>query len=215
MIGIEGLTIRQGGFELTGVTFSVSTGGYAVLMGRTGVGKTTVLECIAGLRRPAAGRILLAGLDVSALSPAARNVGYVPQDSVMFNTMTVRENIGFALEIRRTPREETERRVQELAASLGIAAILDRPAHSLSGGEAQRVALGRALAFRPRILLLDEPLNAVDEATRERLVQLLRDIRAEGKLTVLHVTHNRTEAEMLADRILRFEDGRVIPDEKS
>ena len=215
MIGIEGLTIRQGGFELTGVTFSVSTGGYAVLMGRTGVGKTTVLECIAGLRRPAAGRILLADLDVSALSPAARNVGYVPQDSVMFNTMTVRENIGFALEIRRTPREETERRVQELAASLGIAAILDRPAHSLSGGEAQRVALGRALAFRPRVLLLDEPLNAVDEATRERLVQLLRDIRAEGKLTVLHVTHNRAEAEMLADRILRFEDGRVIPDEKS
>ena len=209
MIAVEGLSVRQAAFALNGVTFAVPSGSYAVLMGRTGIGKTTVLEAIAGLRRPAAGRVVVAGRDVTALPPAARGVGYVPQDAVLFTTMTVRENIAFALDVRKTPRAEVEGRVRELAESLGVAGILDRRATGLSGGEAQRVALGRALAFRPPVLLLDEPLNAVDEATRDRLVELLRGIRAEGKLTVLHVTHNRAEADLLGDYFLQFEDGRV------
>jgi ABC-type sugar transport system ATPase subunit len=209
VIAVEGLSIRQGGFALGGVNLAVPAGSYAVLMGRTGSGKTTILETIAGLRHPASGRILIAGRDVTALPPAARNIGYVPQDAVLFKTMTVRENIGFALAVRNTPAKEVEHRVHELADHLGVTAILDRPAIGLSGGESQRVALGRAVAFRPSVLLLDEPLNAVDDDTRDRLVELLRSVRRDGNLTVLHVTHSRDEAALLGDRILRLDGGRI------
>ncbi|MBA4065740.1 MAG: ABC transporter ATP-binding protein [Isosphaera sp.] len=211
MIAVEGLSIRQGGFALDGVSFAVPAGAYAVLMGRTGGGKTTVLEAVAGLRRPTAGRVVLAGLDVTGFPPAARNVGYVPQDAVLFKTMTVRENIAFALVVRGAPRAEVDARVSELADRLGVVGLLSRRAVGLSGGEAQRVALGRALAFRPPVLLLDEPLNALDEDTRDRLVELLRGLRRDGGLTVLHVTHNRAEADLLGDCRLRFEGGRITP----
>lgn len=209
MIGVEGLSIRQGEFTLDGVTFAVPAGAYAVLMGRTGIGKTTILEAIAGLRSAVAGRITLAGRDVTGLPPAARNVGYVPQDGVVFKTMTVRENLAFALTVRDAPAKEVEAHVGELAERLGLTHLLPRPAVGLSGGEAQRVALGRALAFRPPVLLLDEPLNAVDEDTRDRLLELLRSLR--GGITVLHVTHSRDEAESLADLVLRLENGHVTP----
>jgi molybdate/tungstate transport system ATP-binding protein len=210
VIAVEALSIRQGTFALDGVTFAVPTGTYAVLMGRTGSGKTTILEAIVGLRRAQSGRVLLDGRNVTALPPAARDIGYVPQDAVLFKTMTVRENLAFALTVRKAPAKEIDARVNELATQLGLSALLDRRAVGLSGGEAQRVALGRALAFRPAVLLLDEPLNAVDEDTHDRLVQLLGALRNEHTMTVLHVTHNRAEAELLGDVILRFEDGRVL-----
>jgi ABC-type sugar transport system ATPase subunit len=207
VIAVEGLSIRQGAFALDGVTFTVPTGTCGVLMGATGSGKTTVLETIVGLRRPASGRVRLGGIDVTGLPPAARAVGYVPQDAVLFKTMTVWENIAFALHVRKTPAKEIDARVDDLARMLGVTALLRRRAIGLSGGEAQRVALGRALAFRPRVMLLDEPLNAVDEATRDRLVVLLKGLR--GEVTVLHVTHSRSEAELLGDRVLQIEGGRV------
>lgn len=210
MIAVEALSIRQGAFALDGVTFAVPTGTYAVLMGRTGSGKTTLLEAIVGLRRVRSGRVLLGGRDVTALPPAARAIGYVPQDAVLFKTMTVRENLAFALTVRKAPAKEIGARVSELAQQFGLSALLDRRAVGLSGGESQRVALGRALAFRPAILLLDEPLNAVDEDTHGQLVKLLGALRAEHAMTVLHVTHNRAEAELLGDVTLRFEDGRVM-----
>jgi ABC-type sugar transport system ATPase subunit len=209
VIAVEGLSIRQGTFAISDITFSVPTGVYAVLMGQTGSGKTSLLEAIAGLRHPVAGRVLLAGIDVTNLPPAMRNIGYVPQDAVLFKTMTVWGNIAFALTVRKTPLPEVEARVQELAGMLGLTSILSRRAVGLSGGEAQRVALGRALAFRPPVLLLDEPLNAVDENTRDRLVELLRTVRTDHTMTVLHVTHSRAEAELLGERMLRFENGRV------
>jgi molybdate/tungstate transport system ATP-binding protein len=209
MIAVEGLSIRQGVFALDGVTFTVPSGACAVLMGRTGSGKTTLLETIAGLRRPSAGRVLLDGRDVTALPPAARDIGYVPQDGALFKTMTVWENIAFALTIRKKPAKEIDARVKELAEQLGVSALLPRCAVGLSGGESQRVAIGRALAFWPRVLLLDEPLNAVDEVTRDRLVTLLKNMR--GETTVLHVTHSRADAEQLGDLLLQFENGRVIP----
>jgi ABC-type sugar transport system ATPase subunit len=209
VIAVEGLCVRQGAFALDGVTFAVPAGAYAVLMGRTGGGKTTLLEAVAGLRRVHAGRILLGGRDATALPPAARNVGYVPQDAVLFKTMTVYDNLAFGLHVRHTPEAEVRVRVGALAEQLGVADLLTRRAAGLSGGEAQRVALGRALAFRPAVLLLDEPLSAIDEDTREHVAALLAAVRAEHATTVLHVTHNRAEADALADVRLRLDGGRV------
>jgi molybdate/tungstate transport system ATP-binding protein len=209
VIAVRGLTVRQGTFTLAGISFEIPAGQYGVLMGRTGCGKTTLLEAICGLKPVAAGSVHLHGRDVTRLKPAARGVGYVPQDRALFPTMTVRENLAFALEVRRWRRDAVASRVGELADLLGIAALLERRPHGLSGGEAQRVALGRALALRPAVLLLDEPLSALDEETREGLVELLRAVRAQTGVTVLHITHSRGEAERLADRLLVLRDGAV------
>jgi ABC-type sugar transport system ATPase subunit len=210
VIAVEGLCVRQGAFALDGVTFAVPAGAYAVLMGRTGSGKTTLLEAVAGLRRVHAGRVVLGGRDVTALPPAARDVGYVPQDAVLFKTMTVYDNLAFALHARHVAEAEVRTRVGGLAERLGVAGLLTRRAAGLSGGEAQRVALGRALAFRPAVLLLDEPLSAIDDDTREHVAALLAEVRAAGTTTVLHVTHNRAEADALAGVRLRLEAGRVV-----
>lgn len=210
MIDVFSLAVRQGQFALRDITFSVPAGAYAVLTGPTGCGKTTLLECLAGLRRANGGTVTLAGRDVTPLPPAARNVGYVPQDAALFAHLTVRENIAFALSVRKLPRAEIDTRVEELAVRLGVRNLLDRKAVGLSGGEAQRVALGRAVAFRPPVLLLDEPLNAVDEETRDRLIELLHGLWSEGGLTVLHVTHSRSEADRLGERRYRFDGGRVM-----
>src|SRR5262245_4668690 len=161
LIEISDLAVRQGKFALAGVSLAVPAGQYAVLMGRSGCGKTTILEAVAGLRPPAAGSIALAGRDVTRLRPAARHVGYVPQDGALFPTMTVRENLGFALDVRGDPPAAVEKRVDELAGWLGIVQLLDRKPYFLSGGEKQRVALGRALASHPPVLLLDEPLGSL------------------------------------------------------
>jgi molybdate/tungstate transport system ATP-binding protein len=209
VLAAENLGLRQGRFVLAGVSFTVPTGRYGVLMGRTGSGKTSLLEAVAGLRPVTAGRVLLDGRDVTRLPPAARGVGYVPQDAALFQTLTVRDHLAFALAVRRAPAGQVERRVAELAGWLGLGHLLDRRPAGLSGGEAQRVALGRALSFRPRFLLLDEPLSALDEETREQLVALLDGLRRTGDVTVLHVTHSRSEAERLGDVILTLEDGAV------
>ncbi len=211
MIALSGVSIHQGAFSLSGVSFEAPAGQYAVLMGKTGTGKTTLLEAICGLRRVAAGSIHVMGRDVTRLRPAARGVGYVPQDGGMFSRLTVREHLGFALTIRRWNRDAIERRVDELAALLGLRHLLDRRPHGLSGGEVQRVALGRALAMRPGVLLLDEPLSALDEDTRAEMYDLLRSVRSESRVTVLHVTHNRSEAHRLADLVLELRDGQVQP----
>jgi molybdate/tungstate transport system ATP-binding protein len=209
MIAVEGLTVRQGAFALEGVSFAVPGGSYAVLSGTTGCGKTTLLEALVGLRRPSAGRVLLRGADATELPPAPRGIGYVPQDAALFRTMTVRENLGFALTLRGVARAAIAERIDGLAERLDLRRILERRAVGLSGGEAQRVALGRTLAFRPDILLLDEPLNAVDEATRDRLLDVLGEIRESRTVTVIHVTHSRTEADRLADVHLELEGGRI------
>jgi molybdate/tungstate transport system ATP-binding protein len=209
MIAVEGLSIRQGEFALRDVSFTIPAGSYAVLTGPTGCGKTTLLECLVGLRTPSARRITLDGRDAATLPPATRNVGYVPQDAVVFTHLTVWENLAFALTVRRTPRAEVAERVAKLADRLGLTHLLRRRATGLSGGEAQRVALGRALAFRPPVLLLDEPLNAVDEVTRERVTRVLTDLR--GTHTVLHVTHAAVETERLANQTLHFDGGVVRP----
>lgn len=209
MIELDALTIRSGAFLLRNVSLSIPEGTYAVLMGGTGQGKTTMLEAICGLRPVTSGRVMLDGADVTRWKTADRNVGYVPQDLALFPTMTVREHLEFALRVRRCSKAVIRSRVAELAHELGIEPLLGRRVRGLSGGEAQRVALGRALSFRPRILLLDEPLNALDEATRDRLCELLQTIQKPGGLTTLHVTHSRTEARFLAEKLFFVEAGQL------
>jgi ABC-type sugar transport system ATPase subunit len=141
--------------------------------------------------------------------PADRGIGFVPQDGALFSTMSVRDHLGFALRIRKRPRREIRERAEELAEMLGISPLLDRGPQGLSGGERQRVSLGRALAFRPDILCLDEPLSALDEETRDSLCELLRRVARQTGVTTVHITHSRTEALALADRLLVLEHGTV------
>lgn len=201
VIELDRISVRQGAFTLAGVSFAVPAGGYAALVGKTGCGKTTLLEVIAGLRRPIAGRVLLRGQDVTCLPPAARNVGYMPQDAVVFPAMTVRENLAFTLTVRKVPPADIALRVAELADQLDLTPLLDRLAVGLSGGEAQRVAVGRALAFRPDVLLLDEPLAAVDDQTKRQVTAALMSWK--GAATVLHISHDRAEVNELADQVIR------------
>jgi molybdate/tungstate transport system ATP-binding protein len=208
MIAVRDLCLSAGAFHLEDVSFAVPTGAYAVLMGKTGSGKTTLLEALCGLKPVRSGSILL-DRDVTRLPPAQRGVGYVPQDLALFPTLTVREHLAFALVVRRWDTRAIADRVEELAGLLGISHLLGRRPHGLSGGESQRVALGRALSFRPRTLLLDEPLSALDEDTRGEMVALLRSVQQFTGVTTLHITHSLTEARQLADVLLLLEGGRV------
>ena len=210
MIELRDVHIRAGEFELENVSFTVESGQYAVLMGRTGRGKTTILESICGLRRIQGGHILVHGTDVTDWPPADRAIGYVPQDLALFPTLSVSEHLQFALRLRRWSHSEMLQRVTDLAGVLGIGHLLNRSITGLSGGESQRVALGRALSFRPSVLLLDEPLSALDEETREEMQTLLRTVKATTGVTTLHITHNVEEAAALADRCFQIEKGCIV-----
>ena len=209
MIQVQNLAVRAGSFALDAVSFEVAQGDYAILMGRTGSGKTTILESLCGLRTIAGGRISLMGRDVTHLKPAERGVGFVPQDGALFPTMRVRQQLGFALTVRKWRQRDIAQRVDELANLLGLGHLLDRWPQKLSGGEKQRVALGRALAPRPGILCLDEPLSALDEATRESMYELLQSVRKHTGVTTLHITHSRREADRLGDVVYRIENGAI------
>ncbi len=209
MITLENVTVQAGGFRLADVSLHLDRGQYGVLMGRTGSGKTTLLEAVCGLRAVTAGRIRLHGRDVTRHPPAERGIGFVPQEGALFVHLTVRQQLGFALELRRWDPARIDARVGELAGWLGIRPLLDRLPAGLSGGERQRVALGRALSFHPEILCLDEPLSALDDRTREEICAVLGDIHRRTGVTVLHITHNLAEAGRLADRILHLHDGRI------
>lgn len=205
MIVVENLSLRVGTFALDGISLEIPSGAYGVLMGRTGAGKSTLLEAICGLRTVAGGRILLDGVDVTHAKPALRGVGYVPQDGALFPTLNVGDQLAFSLTLRKWTTQRIEARVLELADLLGIRGLLQRFPEGLSGGERQRVALGRALAYRPAILCLDEPLSALDEETREGARNLLKEVQRIEGVTMLHVTHSRQEAELLADVLLEFD----------
>lgn len=209
MIAVDNLSLRVGTFGLQGISFVVPSGSYGVLMGRTGAGKTTLLEAICGLKPVLSGSIHLLDRDVTRLRPAERGIGYVPQDRALFPTMTVREHLAFALVIRKWSLSQIDPRVTELADLLGIRTLLDRKPQGLSGGESQRVALGRALAYNPHILLLDEPLSALDDETKDEMIALLRSIQKQTGVTTLHVTHHLSEAGKLADQLFRLKDGRI------
>lgn len=211
MIEIKDLSLRAGEFRLDHLSFTIQSGQYAVLMGKTGRGKTTILEAICGLRRVEAGQILIHGQEVTDWLPADREVGYVPQDLALFPTFTVRGHLEFALRLRKWSQTRIDRRTDELAQQLGIQHLLDRKIVGLSGGESQRVALGRALSFYPSVLLLDEPLSALDADTRNEMQELLKSLTELHEVTTLHITHNQEEARALADCSYSLVSGEVKP----
>ena len=209
MIKLEDINVSQGKFHLKELNLEIPKGTYAAMMGRSGCGKTTVMEIICGLRRIVSGRIFLGDREVTHMKPAERGVGYVPQDRALFTTMKVRFQLAFSLLLRHQPAGVIAQRVDELANWLEIEHLLDRMPEGLSGGEAQRVALGRALASRPHVLCLDEPLSALDEALHEEMCSLLKQIHQQTKITILHVTHSKSEAKKLANQFWHFETGRI------
>jgi molybdate/tungstate transport system ATP-binding protein len=167
------------------------------------------MECLAGIHRVRKGEIWIDGTNVTRLAPEERNIGYVPQDYVLFPFLNVRENILFGLKRDRQARPEARRRLLMLSELLGISHLLDRDTLTLSGGEKQRIALARALATSPRILLMDEPLNALDVQTSNYLRLELRRIHRELGVTTVHITHNHAEAEELADHMAVMSEGRI------
>ena len=210
MIELKQVALRSGTFSLYDVSFRIEAGQYVVLMGKTGMGKTTILEAICGLRKITKGSIYIQGSEVTRWSPSDRKIGYVPQDLALFPTLNVREHLEFGPRLRHASKAEIKQRTKELSEVLGLGHLLDRRIQGLSGGEAQRVALGRALAARPALLLLDEPLSALDHATRNEMHAWLIKVKQATGVTTLHVTHNIEEAEALADRRLVLESGRIV-----
>ena len=204
MIAIEKLSLKQGDFSLSDLNFELPEGAYGVLVGKSGCGKTTLLEAVCGLRPITIGRILLGGQDVTSFKPGERGVGYVPQDGALFPHLSVASQLAFSLVLRKTQPSLIAKRVEELSERLGISHLLDRMPDGLSGGERQRVALGRALSIRPKYLCLDEPLSALDEETHDEIYELLlQSVKGTG-VTVLHITHNKREVDHLADLVFRM-----------
>jgi len=210
MIRINELAIGQGDFRLEDVNLTLPDQCYAILMGPTGCGKTTLIEAICGLRPICNGSIYLGNDNVTNHASFDRNVGYVPQDSVLFPTMRIDHQIEFALVVRKMAKNDRRQRVAELAELLGIGNILKRFPQGLSGGERQRVALARALAFRPQLLCLDEPLSALDASTKSQISSLLKRVHTQEKVTVLHITHNPTEAVELGTIVFRMVDQKIV-----
>ncbi|MEA2075470.1 MAG: tungstate ABC transporter ATP-binding protein WtpC [Euryarchaeota archaeon] len=210
MIRIENISKDLGEFFLRDITLDINEGEYFVILGPTGAGKTILLETIAGIYRPDSGRILLRDSDVTDIPPRERNIGMVYQDYILFPFLTVKENIGFGLRSRKIGKGEIKRKVDELANLLGISHLSHRYPVTLSGGEQQKVAIARAIAIEPPILLLDEPLSALDSRTRDYLREELKRVKEEFGITMVHVTHDQTEALVLADRIAVMMQGRIM-----
>ncbi|MGB9608480.1 MAG: ATP-binding cassette domain-containing protein [bacterium] len=210
MLEVRNLSITLGEFKLVDVSLQVEEGEYFIVLGPTGAGKTVLVECIAGIHRPRKGEIYLGGERIDLLKPEERGIGYVPQDYALFPHMTVKDNIAFGLRIRKAPPSYIEQKVEELVNLLRIKHLLHRYPTTLSGGEKQRVALARALAINPRLMLMDEPLSALDEQTREELCRELKRIHRETGMMILHISHNLEETFSLADRVCILNEGRVM-----
>ena len=194
---------------LEDLSLSVAKGEFVSLLGPSGCGKTTLLRCIAGLLRPDAGRITVAGQDITALPAHRRNVGVVFQNYALFPHLTVAENIGFGLRAQGVGRAEAAPRVAEALALVRMAEHADKPVTALSGGQQQRVAVARALVVRPSLLLLDEPFSALDRKLRETMQVELKHLLREVGITAIFVTHDQEEALVVSDRIAVMNSGRI------
>ncbi len=210
VLEIQSLSKRYGEtLALDRVELKVAKGELVTLLGPSGSGKTTLLKVIAGFESASSGEVLLRGRDISRLSPARRGVGMVFQHYALFPHMTVEQNIGYGLKLRRTARAERELKVGEMIELLHLSGLHARYPRQLSGGQQQRVALGRALAYNPELILMDEPLGALDRALRIEMEHEIRSLHRELGATIVYVTHDQQEALALSDRIAIMRDGRV------
>jgi putative spermidine/putrescine transport system ATP-binding protein len=209
-VSLRGVTKRFGDVTaVAGVDLDIAEGEFFSMLGPSGSGKTTMLRMIAGFELPSDGTVLLKGRDVTRLPPFDRDVNTVFQDYALFPHMSVAENIAYGLRVRRVPRAERTRRVGDALASVRLDDFGSRRPNQLSGGQRQRVALARALVNRPAVLLLDEPLGALDLKLREEMQVELKAIQQDVGITFIFVTHDQQEALTMSDRIAVFADGRI------
>jgi ABC-type Fe3+/spermidine/putrescine transport system ATPase subunit len=214
MLVLNKISKKLGVFHLTDINLEISEGTYYVLLGRSGSGKSQLLELIAGLNKPDAGKIWLDGEDITDKKLQKRGIGLVFQDYAIFPNMTVFGNIAYALNSNNTDKRIVKEKVVKVAGELNISHLLGRSTHHLSGGELQRVALARTLITSPRLLLLDEPMASIDASLKDDIKRLLRNLNSQG-LTIIHVTHDYREAISLASRVGVIHNGRIIQEGKT
>ena len=211
ILRIEGVAKSFGPVKaVDNVSLDIRENEFFALLGPSGCGKTTLLRMLAGFESPGAGRILLEGRDISPLPPEKRPLNLMFQSYALFPHMTVRQNLSYGLEMERLGKGDIRRRVDETMAMTDLTSFVDRKPDQLSGGQKQRVALARALVKRPKVLLLDEPLGALDKKLRERMQLELKRMQHEAGITFIIVTHDQEEALVMADRMAILKDGRLL-----
>jgi molybdopterin-binding protein len=207
VIAVKNLKINLGDFLLRDINLDVKPGEYFIVLGPTGAGKTVLLEAIAGLYPVIEGQVWIGDKQVTGLSPEKREIGIVYQDQALFPHLSVEKNIAFGLRMRKCPKNEAKARTAAIGEVMGISHLLKRSPATLSGGEKQKVALARALVTEPKVLLLDEPLSALDPETREKMQGELREMHRSVGVTIIHVTHDFEEAIALGNRVAVLNDG--------
>lgn len=205
-----GLTFPNGYVGLKSTSIEIEAGSFCTLLGPSGSGKTTLLRTIAGLASPTSGRIRIGERDVTDLPIQARNIGFVFQNYALFPHMSVAENIAYPLKLHKWPAEERQARVREILDMIELPHVAERAVGELSGGQQQRVAIGRALSYKPQLLLLDEPMGALDRRLRQQLGAQLREIQQRTGITAVYVTHDQEEAFILSDKIAIMESGSIL-----
>lgn len=209
MIVIKNLKVNLGDFLLQNINLDIEPGEYFIVLGPTGAGKTVLLESIAGLYPVLEGEVRIGDKEITDLSPEKREIGIVYQDQVLFPHLSVEKNIAFGLKMRKCPKNEAKAKIDAIVEVVGISHLLERRPATLSGGEKQKVALARALVTEPKVLLLDEPLSALDPETRERMQRELKQIHSRIELSIIHVTHDFEEAIALGHRVAVLNDGYI------
>lgn len=211
MIEIENIGVKIENFSLKDISLNINRGEYFALMGPTGAGKSVLVKAICGLIRIDSGKIRIFGRDVTALEPGKRKIGYVPQHSGLFPHLNVRQNLEFAINLKGKHRKAQDTSgISQIIEALDLKPLLTRKVDGLSGGERQKVALGRALAAEPELLILDEPVSALDEVARRKVCEEIMNIHKSFNITTVHICHNLDEANTVASRIGIINDGRFV-----